>query len=187
MRLFLGIELPERVRAGILSLAFGALSDWDLPSRSYVRLENLHLTIKFVGELPDDQLPGLCDHLRERKLPLPLSLRMDRVKCLPQRGPIRILSTAMAGGVERLRDLHAEIEFACQKAGVPLEGRPFTPHVTFARIRSPLSPSERRGIEQIPLPGPATEPFPISEVVLFQSHLEPSGPRYVPVARFSQG
>lgn len=185
MRLFVGIELPEDVRAGVLSLAFGALAAWDLPTRSYVRMENLHVTLKFIGELPDEQLPGLCDRLRERKLPLPLSLQANRLKCLPQRGPIRILSTGMTGDVERLRLLHAEIGSACQAASIPRDARPFTPHVTFARIRSPLSGCERRGIERIPLPRQATDPFLVSEVVLFQSHLEPSGPRYVALARFS--
>ena len=185
MRLFFAIELPESVRAGIRSLAFGGLADWELPSRSFVRLENVHLTVKFVGEASEAQLPVLCDRLGTRKLPLPLSLQADRLKCLPERGPVRILSTSVVGGIEALRLLHAEVESACGEAGVPREARPFTPHVTFARLRAPLPGGERSALKDIPLPARAAEPFLVTQVVLFQSHLEPSGPRYIPLARFS--
>lgn len=185
MRLFLAIELPESVRSGILSLAFDALADWDLPSRSFVRLENIHLTVKFIGEASEAQLPVLCDCLGNRRLPVPLLLHADRVKCLPKRGPVRILSASVAGNIEALHFLHAEVESACEEAGVPREARSLTPHVTFARLRTPLPGGDRSALERIALPARAAEPFVVTQVVLFQSYLEPSGPRYVPLARFS--
>jgi RNA 2',3'-cyclic 3'-phosphodiesterase len=187
MRLFIGIDLPEHVRSGILSVYSMLPRGWgcDFPPNRLLPLENLHVTIKFVGELTEQQVPALCARLKDCIAPKPFELAADRVECLPERGPVRILSAGLSGELDRLHQLHGAIDLACEPFGVARDRRVFRPHITFARLRSPLQSSVRRSIESIPLRQAATRPFEVGAFVLFQSHLEPQGPRYVPLARFS--
>lgn len=185
MRLFVGIELPEVVRSGILSIGPALACGWEIPDRCLVRRENLHITVKFLGEVAEQGLAGLCARLKESIPAAPFALISDRIECLPERGPVRVVSAGLTGQADRLHELHASIESACEAIGVPRERRPFRPHITFARLRPPLPPIQRWPIESIRLPGEATRPFEVKGFVLFQSYLESGGARYVPLARFS--
>lgn len=187
MRLFIGAELPESVRLGILGRATPLAASFDIESRCFVRFENLHLTIKFIGEVPQQQVMVICDALKKCEFPPPFRVSADRLVCLPERGAVRILSVGLTGDLDRVYHLHGAIESACAELEIPRERRPYKPHITFARLRPPLSPSSRRSAESIGLPGDATAPFQIDEVVLFESHLQPRGARYVPLARFPLG
>lgn len=185
MRLFVGIELPEDVRAGICESRLAAIPLRPIPERWLVPSASIHLTIKFIGEVAESVVPALCERLRECVTALPIRLAACRVECLPERGPIRILATSVAGELDRLAQLHQAIESSCEDLGLPRERRPYRPHITFARLRPPRYPKERKGIESTLLQPEATRIFEVTGFVLFQSHLEPGGPRYVPLARFS--
>jgi 2'-5' RNA ligase len=115
---------------------------------------------------------------------MPLKLAAHGIECLPDRGPIRIIAAGVTGEFDRLHGLHQAIDSACESAGFPRERRPFKPHVTFARLRPPRPTKERTRIESTPLHAKATRVFEVTNFVLFQSHLEPEGARYVPLARF---
>jgi RNA 2',3'-cyclic 3'-phosphodiesterase len=184
MRLFVGIELPDDVRDGICKSRLAAVPVRPIPDRWLVPPENIHVTVKFLGEVAESQVPALCARLEECTGAIPLKLAAHRVECLPERGPIRIIAAGVAGELDRLQQLHRTIDSACDASGFPRERRPFKPHITFARLRPPRPTQERRQIESTPLQPNATRVFEVTNFALFQSHLDPQGARYVLLARF---
>lgn len=184
MRLFIGVQPPDHVRRGIASFGSRLVEEYTLPGRCLVRTENLHATLKFLGEIPEKQLPELFLALGQCKNTPRFNVEVDRVECLPERGPVRIISAGLTGELDRLHGLFGEVESACQALNIPSERRAFRPHITFVRLRSPLPPYVRDRMGSMSFPPDATRRFEVNEFVLFQSHLEPQGARYVPLARF---
>lgn len=194
MRLFTAIELPDPVRqhlAGIAGELEEAWPSFDLAapaeggySLSFVRPENLHVTLKFLGEVPEGRLPVLSDALGRLAARPASPVHADRVELFPPRGPVRVLAVGLGGDVSAVNSLFEAVEDCCAELGFAREGRGYRAHVTLARARKPLPKSARAGIEGLwgrRLPGPE---FDVTEFVLMESHLKPTGPEYVPLARF---
>jgi 2'-5' RNA ligase len=186
MRLFLAIELPDSLRRSLYQLST-LLKRHDIPPKSFIRPENLHLTLKFLGEVVDPDVSRICEGLKQVPAPGLIRLVPDHIECLPERGPVRIISVGLGGELDRLQTLYNGIEDACERLGIRREGRRFRPHITLARLRRTLPPSARPLLDGISLPPSATAAFTVEEFVLMQSFLEPQGARYVVVARFPIG
>jgi 2'-5' RNA ligase len=182
MRLFLAIELPEEVRERLVRIQ----QAWPVSlNRGYsrTRAENLHITLKFLGETPDERVAPLCEALGQLPARAMIPLRIDQMVFFPPRGAPRIVGAGPSETTELIAQLHEALEAICQGMGFPREGRAYRPHVTLARARTPL-PSARGQLEQAAasiLPCPGME---IDEFVLMQSELLPRGARYTPLARF---
>ncbi len=137
MRLFLAIELHEALRAA-LDHAIAPLRAAE-PELSWVQAGKLHLTLKFVGEVDEAaavRLAAAADGVAAGHRPFAMTL--GGVGAFPNFRRARVVWM----GVEsdpRLELLHHDLELACQEAGFQLEGRPFRPHITLARVRTPLS------------------------------------------------
>jgi 2'-5' RNA ligase len=183
MRLFLAIELPDPIRQSILRLA-KTLRRFDVPEKSLIRRENLHLTLKFIGEVTDPAVSPMCDVLRQIPTPASFRLQPSHLGCLPERGEVRIISVGLDGQLDLLQSLYEGIESASSSLGLRKEGRRFHPHITVARLRKTLPSSARQELERIPLPDSAGMEFDVREFVLMQSVFEPAGVRYLRVARF---
>lgn len=193
MRLFLAIELPDPVRLKLAGLCRQWKENWgddllglgaDYPKPSWVRPENLHVTVKFLGEVADSELPKLCDALRTVPSTGPMKLWPDRIECLPPNGPVRVICAGLMGDLDRFSDLHRKIEQRCETIGFPSERRRFRPHITLARLKDWLPSYTRKALADTsagPLPAPE---FNASEFVLMQSLLHQSGAQYVRLARF---
>lgn len=181
MRLFLAIEVSDPVRTYLVKLAerFKPIA-----RASYVRPENLHLTLKFLGEVPDERVKGVCDALELIPHRGPFELAVDRVECFPERGRVRVIGLGM-NSPPQLLTLVRHIESTCKPLGFPLEGRPYTAHLTLARARDPLDGSVRAKLVDVArdfLPGPSMS---VSEFVLMQSVLQREGAEYTPAAHFA--
>ena len=126
MRLFVAIDLPWHLREPLARLARG------LPGARWVPEQNLHLTLRFIGELPAhraEEVDLALSTLRGKRF----SLVLTGVGTHKRGGR----DTALWIGVERnpaLEHLQAKIETALQRAGLPAERRRFLPHVTLARL-----------------------------------------------------
>jgi 2'-5' RNA ligase len=191
MRLFTAIELPRDVRnhlkdvkAQLISHAIGIDA-----AVSWVQDENLHVTLKFVGEIADADVPRLTDALSHVDVPT-MRLAVCGMLLFPQRGPARVIGAALSGDVNALGDLFQHVEDACASAGVPREGRAYTPHVTFGRARrtpgsgrAALRNIRNAALSQTTFPGPA---FGVREFVLMQSVLGRGGATYMTIARFGK-
>lgn len=128
----MAINLPEMVRAMVYEAALplreaAAWVAWTPP-------EKLHLTVKFIGEREDAALPALAGELgRAAHAHTPIPLAMGGIGAFPNfRRP-----NVVWMGVEphpRLELLHHDVEQACERLGIEVEGRAFRPHLTLGRI-----------------------------------------------------
>jgi len=194
MRLFTALELPDEPRKHLARLidfwkehlvpALRSSRGIDAPPVSWVRDENLHITLKFVGEVPDADLPNVCAVLAGVEQVGLVTVNAARLEGLPVRGPIHTICAEITGNVERLGQLHDLVNRAGASLGLPRESRPFRPHITVGRLRRPLPAQVRSSLNKVAdsqMPGPV---FTVASLALIQSELLPSGPRYTPLARF---
>ncbi len=127
IRLFVSLELPDVVRERLAGLCC------DVPGARWTEPEQMHLTIRFIGEVEEHVFDEIRDGLGSVSVePFPLTLR--GVGHFPPRGQPRVLWV----GVERsdaLRILHQRVDAALVRSGVAPERRKFAPHVTLARLR----------------------------------------------------
>lgn len=135
MRIFLAVRLTDAVRdqidAVIQPLArVGADVTW-------VELQNLHLTLRFLGEMTQEQRAVLEQALeaRSRSQP-PFTVMFAGVGGFPSLDRPRVLWVGVTQGHESLKPLAHGIETACQAAGFPPADRPLSEHVTIGRVRS---------------------------------------------------
>ncbi|HEY5060932.1 MAG TPA: RNA 2',3'-cyclic phosphodiesterase [Gemmatimonadaceae bacterium] len=142
MRLFLAINLPREVRREVHA-ATSSLRDC-VPELAWVAEPSLHLTLKFLGDQPEDQLAaiqralaGIAGSHSE------LLMTAEDVGAFPNFRRTRIVWMGIFPE-PRLELLHHDIEVAFQQLGFEVEGRPFRPHVTLARVRSPLAEDQVR-------------------------------------------
>ena len=190
MRLFTAIELPEPVRAAVAGAAAPMLRP--LPGVRAVAPENLHVTLCFLGEVGEDRLPAIRAAIAEATAAVPAArVQVAGFGAFPN---VRSPRTVWAGvtdpsGVIAAAELAVSARIG--PLGFPRERRPFTAHVTVARIDTSAPAWRRRGPAGgqraalvLPPPLPLGPEFPVCEVVLFRSDLASRGPRYVPLDRF---
>src|SRR4051812_44642844 len=184
MRLFLAIELPPDVRAHLVEVRHRL--EIALPKVAYTKAENLHVTLKFLGDVEAKRVGAIAESLALIKPPR-FELHAAGIDCFPSRGPIRIITAALAGTLPPLRALVESIEQRCKFLGFEKEQRAYRPHVTIARARPVLSAKFRQLAADATLgiwPGPVVEP---AEFVLMESQLSPEGSTYTRVEKFPVG
>lgn len=143
-----------------------------------------HLTLRFLGEVPEAAFPRLQDEIaRELEGRRPFVFVLGGMDAFPSRGRPRIVFRATAEGTDDLLDLARRVGAATERAGVPGDARPFVPHVTVLRIRSPRDASRARAI--LEGPAPTALRIEVEEVHLMASRLTPHGPEHELRARFS--
>jgi 2'-5' RNA ligase len=179
MRLFTAIELPDDVRESLAG-AQTSLKQKLSGKISWTAPKNLHLTLKFLGEVGDADVVRVCDALRGVSA-ASFSIAVSQLGALPPRGPARVLMADVAGDTNVLGALFNLIEDTCEPLGFTREKRNFHPHITLARLRVAQRISHE--LEKVKLK--AASPFQVREFVLMQSTLSSAGSHYQPVARFS--
>ncbi|MGH9734424.1 MAG: RNA 2',3'-cyclic phosphodiesterase [Candidatus Acidiferrales bacterium] len=180
VRLFVAIELREEVRKAIREsiarlepLAGGA---------RWVRPEGMHVTLKFIGHVAEDQLDPIREALTHVSSPGPIQLRFRGVGFFPNDRRPRVIWCGIEGS-PNLAPLAKAIESALEPLGIGRESREFVPHLTLARFNAPAKMPElaRTAAEMQNLEfGAATE----KEFHLFQSILRPSGAEYRRLASY---
>lgn len=190
MRLFFAIELPKDVRGQLLRLR-GELERKQYGRVKWERPENLHLTLKFLGDVPDPAVPALCEAVRAARGSGPFRLRPEGWVFFPERGPVRIVAAGVGGDTDWLTLLQRDVESACEAAGYPRDARAYHAHLTIGRAKDGLPHDlrtrygHRPGGRTPPGAGESGPAFDVTEFVLMESQLRPEGPLYTPVARFA--
>jgi RNA 2',3'-cyclic 3'-phosphodiesterase len=177
-RLFLAVPLTEPARAAIRAALATALPA-GAPGRA-VRPESWHLTLRFLGDTAPDQASRLAEVLSAAALGPPFQLAFAWLGAFPRPDRAAVLWLGVATGAAELGALAAVVERSARDAGFPAERRPFSAHLTLSRIRPPA--------DVAPLVARPTGPpisMPVTEVVLFRSHLGGGPARYEAAARFS--
>jgi 2'-5' RNA ligase len=181
MRLFIAIELPGVVREHVARL-IDALRP-AVGKASFTRVENLHITLKFLGETDERKFDALNDSLKLIRIPRPFQTLCDKIECFPKRGPIRIVAAGFGGELAAMKSLHQSIEQRCQHLGFERETRAYRPHVTIARARPTLPASIRDASAQKAAPLLSGPGFEVREIAVVQSYLDSGGARYEILAR----
>ena len=162
MRLYIGIELPSEVKDALFNVQtalkhLGVKGKWKAP-------EFLHLTLEFLGELPDEALPLLSQVLKTAaENNKAFKLKLDSIGCFPSWSRAHTLWMGVGGNLRRLNlvwsDLHSELE----NKGFKLQSSGFIPHISL--LSRP----------QLPLPDPdklklvKSLRFKVTELIVFES------------------
>jgi len=174
MRLFIAIEIPADLKKKIGRLQVA------ISGARWVPAEQIHLTLAFLGEVEESAVEQLSRELA-RIHPPEFRLSFSGTGCFPDRRRPRVLWI----GVEphpHLQALAAMVHEVLLACGIPQEARPFSPHITLARLKIPASGESAAFFDRpevLKLP-----PFPVREFVLFQSRLTPQGAVHSPIRNF---
>ena len=173
LRLFIGIRPPAPVRDALLDAMEG------IENARWQDDDQLHLTLRFVGEVSEDRADDLVSALaRIRLAPFPVAI--SGTGSFEKKGRI----SAVWAGVEpsaALLALQGKVERACQSVGLPQEGRKYCPHITMARLNR-SSQDAREWLSETGLL--RIKPFQVKRFVLFESRLTDHGSEYEQIVHF---
>ncbi|NTV35566.1 MAG: RNA 2',3'-cyclic phosphodiesterase [Anaerolineaceae bacterium] len=154
-----------------------------LPKLKWVAESNLHVTLKFLGDLTTDKVRFLQDQVPAIISKYPkFEVTIGRIGAYPDQRRPKVLWLGMEAP-EALFLLQKEIDTLCLKIGVPKENRPFSAHITLARVPEnclyeDLGKISRWIIENRDFP---TRKTAVESVIIFKSELKPDGPIYSPI------
>lgn len=179
MRLFTGIDLPSEVVRALDALLDrlrpAAHIQWSPPA-------NLHITTRFIGEWPEHRLPELRAALGGLPSHPPIPIHIRNLGFFPNARSPRVFWA----GVEASPDLAAlasETDAALGRLGLEPEGRPFSPHLTLARIKKPV-PLQKLHQSVAALASLDFGSFTAGRFFLYQSRMGPAGSVYTKLAEF---
>ena len=177
MRLFLAINMEPALRREVAD-ATASLRDV-APAAGWVDEGRLHLTLKFLGEQPEASVAPLTEMLDEvSRRHRQFAIRVRHVGAFPNFRRARVVWM----GVEpdpRLELLHDDVEVACATMGFELEGRPFRPHITLARVKHDrVDEQTLRALWRAGKRVDFEEETLVESIDLMHSTLSPSGSRY---------
>ncbi len=179
MRLFTGIALPEpileRLERVLARLRPTAQLRWS-------PVENLHITTKFIGEWPDERLSEVHQALTALPPRSPIPISVEGLGWMPNPHNPRVFQAGVHAG-SQLAALAADTENALAPLGIPAETRPYSPHLTLARISraAPLT-AIRKAIEK--LESVEFGAFEADRFLLYRSQTKPTGSVYTTLAEF---
>jgi 2'-5' RNA ligase len=184
LRLFLAAELSEALRRRIAT-AIDTIKGEGVPPVKWLPQDNYHITLRFLGDTAEDQLPAL-----ERLVSsaagelLSASVRAGDAGCFPSCKRPRVLYVAVEDAPGRLTEWQRFLESALEKdLGLPPEDRPFRPHITAGYARERKKGDRELVQAAVGRLGQlvTVEPEELSKIVLFQSELGPKGAVHTPI------
>jgi RNA 2',3'-cyclic 3'-phosphodiesterase len=183
MRAFVAVELPTEVRE-VVTRGLSELRR-RIPTARWVRAESVHVTLRFLGE----REPGLLDELADRVAVeltalAPVTVALGGGGFFPHARRPRV--AWLGGSAAGLGDWAAAIERCAVALGVEPEERPFSLHLTLARLERPWGAGDMEAFTVLVRKWQLPE-FTAREAVLFASELRPSGAVHTPLRRFAVG
>lgn len=177
MRLFVAIAIPDEIRAAYS--AFIKELRAIAPQAKWVRAENLHVTLKFLGETPLAKLDPLQTALAVVRSPQPVQLTFRGLGFFPNEKRPRVF-WAGTEATANLKTLAAAVDQAAHRLDFPLEERPFAPHLTLARFNPPGI--DAKLLEAVRAKGEKNfGALTAAEFHLIESRLKPGGAEYTTV------
>lgn len=180
IRSFVAIELPQNVKTGLAKL-LSELGETRHPFVKWVNPESIHLTLKFLGNIPFKQVAEI-NRLMEEAVQgtLPFHLEVSELGAFPNLKRPRVLWVSIKGEIDTLLSLQQSIDSALAPLGFAEEKRPFTPHLTLARLRERTSPAERKIFAELVMSTnfESSYPLEVKTISLMRSQLLPEGAIY---------
>lgn len=143
----------------------------------WVKAVNMHLTLRFLGNIPQESVPSLAEGIRANIDGFgPFDMSLSGLGGFPNLRRPRVIWVGTGTGTEKLKALAAGVEKASVDSGFGKADKPFSSHLTIGRVKYPKGLD--RVLEQIEKTGYDSKPFVVSEVIIFKSDLSPAGPKY---------
>jgi len=185
IRTFIAIELDESVKDGLAKLQERLKGKAPQGSVRWVRLEGIHLTLKFLGDVPADQIEEITRALQKSCQGFaPFSLSCGGLGCFPNLKRPRVVWVGIQEETGTLAQLQKAIEENVAPLGYPTERRKFSPHLTLGRVQKRAGSGDRRRLGELV---EASEigilgQMEVRSVNLMRSDLRPSGAVYTRLA-----
>jgi len=180
VRCFIAIELPDGVKRGLKELQAQLKSGGQAPVK-WVDPDNIHLTLKFLGNVAIDKTGEITAALTKAVQGVsPFQLEVRELGVFPNPRRVQIIWVGVSGEVDKLASLQQRLESNLEGLGFVPEGRRFTPHLTLARLRDRAAPDERERLGQLiaDTESDAAYSFPVEAINLMKSQLTREGPIY---------
>jgi len=180
IRSFIAIELPQNVKTELAQLE----DELERPGHRFVKWVNpraIHLTLKFLGNIPTKQIPEISNAIEQASKGIPpFHLQIASLGAFPNINQPRVLWVGIKGETASLQGLQQKIDSSLVPLGFAEEKRSFTPHLTLARVREGTSLIDRKGFGELVMSTNFESKYPISveTINLMKSQLTPEGAIY---------
>jgi 2'-5' RNA ligase len=185
MRVFIAIDIDDQIRAGLGRLQKELINKTGISKSDvkWVSPDNIHLTLKFLGEIKDEQTINVCNVVKEvAGRHNSFELAVESVGCFGGKSA-RVVWVGLGEGSNNLLQLQKDLEEQLSSAGWPPEEREFTGHLTLCRVKNPKAGFKLAGAiedyKDFKLGNLAVE-----SINVYQSQLTPSGPIYTVLGSF---
>ncbi len=186
VRTFVAVEIGDAVRDRAEKL-IEILGRTDVDVK-WVEPQNVHITMKFLGEVALKETPRICDAVKKAAAKVePFEIEIRGAGAFPNPGKPRTIWLGSGEGDERMRALHKAVESALAKLGFRKDARRFNTHLTIGRVRHggrDLAELSQLIGQQADFEAGRTK---VTELVIFSSDLGPKGPTYAPIGRARLG
>ena len=184
IRTFIAIEMPAEIKESLSSL-LTKLQPAKHPYVKWVPAEGIHLTLKFLGNIYPNQVPGLTEAINSAASGVTtFQLKLGGTGAFPNLQRPRVIWVSLTGDINRVKLLQQDIDVALSHLGFAREKRPFTPHLTLGRLKDRATPVDKSRIGNLvastELGGVPT--MTVTEVSLMRSILKPTGAEYSQLA-----
>lgn len=186
IRAFIAIELPEPIVAELGKVEAHLKPQMPPESIRWVKADSIHLTLKFLGQVPSDQLELIISSLRAAAaLHAPFTLEVKEAGCFPNIHRPRVVWVGLQEHDHRLHALQRAVENAIAPLGYPTEIRDFTPHLTLGRLARDVRPVDQKKIGEVVQAAEVGSlgKWEIRQVALIKSDLKPGGAEYSVLTR----
>lgn len=183
IRCFIAIEIPETIQNQLARIQ-GTLRD-QIKKASWVRPGNIHLTLKFLGDVHPDDLDSIGQAIEGvASLHRSFSMRIGGLGAFPNFAHPRVMWVGITGGDNRISALAQDINVALSHCGFSLESKKFNPHITIARLkeRVDLRPYTNRYRQYDRIAGAEIS---VNTISLIESQLHPTGAIYSTLQPYS--
>lgn len=189
VRAFVAIDLPDQIMSAVGEVV-GRLRQANLRGIRPVNPNGVHLTVKFLGDVPTDNVSAVVEALSEAVRDTePFGIEMGAVGVFPNRRSPRTIWAGFEGDLAALAQLHRHVDAAVARLGFTKERRPFTPHLTLARVRDGTDSDTRRSAIDIAdrYWNASGLSVVVNSVSLIRSILSPEGAQYEHLAEMTLG
>ena len=181
-RVFCAVELPPEVRAQLQEHIVRLRKEVPDASASWSRVENIHLTLKFFGNVALDRIPAISAAAARAVAELePFKIDVGNTGVFPRPSRPQVLWIGVSDTSGNLSALHQRLENECASEGFPKEDRAYRPHLTIARLRRPDG-ARHLADTHLQMQFQPTD-VNVNELIVFRSQLSSKGSRYTQISK----
>lgn len=174
-RIFIGVELPGQLRSELFKVSKELKAS--IEDSRWVALDNIHLTLKFLGSITEEQLDDIETALLAKAAAFKrFSFACGALGAFPNQKRARVLWAGIEGGARAFVELSELVDAALEPVGFARDEKPFKPHITLARLNPPKS--IEHALKMVSEASYQGRSIPLEGITIFQSHLKATGVEY---------